>query len=164
MGPQWDCAWPPAQVASICMWVTFGGTLSHPTATQINSMRCQPSMLTHRRSMFSSYTKGGKPTEALGLEKPPIPPPRHRPDSPLCCDKRRGAPLLLPSCLFTFRITPSSFWTMYWCVLLCFLPNRISMRVVCGPVWLTRAHGCVHTFPFNFPPCARGPRCPSPHL
>lgn len=55
----WICAWIPAQVASICMWVTFGGTLSHPTATQINSMRCQ-SMLTHRGSMFSSYTKGGR--------------------------------------------------------------------------------------------------------
>lgn len=148
------CASPPALAASICIRVRFEGTLTHPPATQINSVRCQTSMLTHGGSTFTSYTEGGKPTDALGLETPPqFPPIRCRPDSPLCCDKRRAGTFTTRLlCLFTFRIMPSSSWTVHRCTLLCFLPNRISMRVVRGPVWLTRAHICVHThFHSTFP-------------
>lgn len=128
-------------------------------------MKCQTSMLTHRRSMFSSYTKGGKPTKALGSEDPPIPPPhptpqpRCRPDSPLRCDKRRGAPLLLASSVYLpLELHPPlsgpctdvfcyvSFQTEYLCVW------------SCGPVWLTRAHVCVHThFHSTFPPVPEVP-------
>lgn len=126
------CASPPSLAASICTWVRFVGTLSHPTATQINSMRCQTSMLTHRGSTFISSTEGGKPMDALGLENPPIPPPQIpcRPDSPRCAViKGEPAPLLLASFVYLqLELCPAllgpctdvlcyvSFQTEYLCV------------------------------------------------
>lgn len=88
--------------------------------------------------MLVKYITGGKPSEAFGLENPTLP--------PLLWWKERKHLHYVPLCLFTFWITPCSSWTMFQCVLLCFLSNRISMRVVFGHVWLTHAH----TLPFNF--------------
>lgn len=151
------------------MRAAFVSIVSHPRAAQINSVRCCAAMLTHSGDTLVKIHRWWKTIRGNRVRKPHIthvpavpavtaPPPR-------CCDERRertSTSRLL--CLFTFRITPCSFWTMFQCVLLCFLSNRISMRVVSRYVWLTHAHICACTLPFNFPPCARGPLCPSPHL
>lgn len=90
-----------APAVSICMRVRFEGTLTHPTATQINSVRCQTSMLTHGGSTFTSYTEGGKPTDALGLETPPnFPPSAAGLTPPSAVIKGEPAPLLLASFVY----------------------------------------------------------------
>lgn len=93
------------------------------------------------------------------VRKPHITHCRAVPTSPSAVMKgRESTSTTCLFCLFTFRITPYSSWTMFQCVLLCFLSNRISMRVVSGRVWLTHARASTHTHSHStFPLCQRSP-------
>lgn len=88
-------------------------------------------MLTHCEDTLVKHATAGEPPEALGLEHPTLTSLNFL----MCRDERRestSAPR--PFCLFTFRITPCSSWTVFQCVLFCVLSNRVSMRVVSGHV------------------------------
>lgn len=83
-------------------------------------------MLTHRGSMFSSYTKGGKPT-AMGLENP-IPPLTAGPAPPSAVIKGEEHLYYLPPVYLPLELHPPlsrpctdvfcyvSFQTEYLCV------------------------------------------------
>lgn len=106
-----------------------------------------------RGSMFSSYTIGGKPTEALGLENPPISPIRCGSDSPpSAVIKGEPAPLLLGS--FVYLPLELRLPLLGPCTdVLCYVSFQTEYLCVwSAAVWLTRAHVCVHThFHSTFP-------------
>lgn len=130
------CEGRPPQLYETNTWKHGDSPQGH-TNKQCEVLR-RPAIVTHGKDTSSSgYTAGGKTKEALELENPTLGAPSQGPTSPLRCDERGASTSAARLfCLFTFRITPCSSWTVFRCVLLWFFSNRISMRVVSGHVWL----------------------------
>ena len=148
------------------MWAAFVSIVSHPRATRIKK-KCEVShgyADSHWRHIGQIH-RWWKTIRGTRVRKPHISLSLTGPTSPLRRDERRESTSTTRLfCLFTFRITPCSSWTVFQCVLLCFLSNRISMRVVSRPCLAnTCTHSRTHT-PIQLSPCARGPLCPSPLL
>lgn len=161
--------YPSAGLSLICFQLCMGNICKHSESPKRHPNKYREVLYISADSQWRHDVQlhcWWKTNKGTRVRKPHITLSLAGPTSPLCCDERRestSATRLF--CLFTFRITPCSSWTMFQCVLLCFLSNRISMRVVSGLVWLRHAHICVHTHPHStFPLCQRSPLPSPPHL
>lgn len=146
------------------MWAAFVSAVSHPRATQINSVRCCTAMLTHSEDTSVKYTTSGKPSEALGLENPTLPSPSQAQLPPLLWWKERKH-LYYSPLLFIYLQNYTLLFLDH--VPMCFVMFPFKQNIYAcglGPCLAnTCTRSCTQT-PIQLSPCARGPLCPSPHL
>lgn len=133
--------------------------MSHPRGTQINSVRCCTSMLTHSEDTLSNYTTGGKPTKALGLENPTLPSPLQAQLPPLLWWKERQHLCYAPL-LFIYLQNYTLLFLDH--VPMCFVMFPFKQNIYACGLWpclaKTCTHLCAHTHSHStFPLCQRSP-------